>query len=56
MCSKFGVPVIIRLRYLQGLSIKEMADETNQSENTVAVQAYRGLKKLQKLYADSAVV
>jgi len=43
----------IRLRYLQGLSLKEMAAMTNQSENTVAVQIHRALKKLQKLYAAS---
>lgn len=44
---------VIRLRYLKGLSLKEIASITGQSENTVAVQAHRGLKKLKTLYAGS---
>lgn len=42
---------VMRMRYLQGLSLKEMALITGQSENTVAVQAHRGLAKLRDLYA-----
>lgn len=42
--------LVIRLRYLNGLSLKEMALITGQSENTVAVQAHRGLGKLRELY------
>lgn len=41
--------LVIHLRYLKGLSLKEMATITHQSENTVAVQAHRGLEKLQKI-------
>jgi RNA polymerase sigma-70 factor (ECF subfamily) len=42
--------LVLRLRYINGLSLKEMALITNQSENTVAVQVHRGLAKLRKLY------
>lgn len=41
---------IMRMRYVQDLSIKEMAILTGQSRNTIAVQAYRGLIKLRLLY------
>jgi RNA polymerase sigma factor (sigma-70 family) len=41
---------VIRLRYLNGLALKEIALITGQSENTVAVQAHRGLAKLKTLY------
>lgn len=42
--------LVIQMRYLRGLSLKEMALLTGQSENTVAVQVHRGLIKLRKLY------
>lgn len=45
--------VVIRLRYLRGLSLKEIAQITGQSENTVAVQSHRGLIKLRNLYVAS---
>lgn len=48
--------VVMRLRYLKGLSLKEMSQITGQSENTVAVQAHRGLIKLKKLYATHSLV
>lgn len=48
--------VVIRLRYLQGLSLKEMALITNQTQNTVAVQVHRGLAKLRKLYDEQTLV
>jgi RNA polymerase sigma factor (sigma-70 family) len=41
---------VILMRYLQGLSLKEIALLTKQSENTVAVQAHRGVAKLKKIY------
>lgn len=41
---------VIQMRYLKGLSLKEIALITGQSENTVAVQLHRGLVKLRKLY------
>ncbi|MFH1171637.1 MAG: RNA polymerase sigma factor [bacterium] len=41
---------VMRMRYIQHLSLHEMSLLVGQSKNTVAVQAYRGLKKLQTLY------
>jgi RNA polymerase sigma-70 factor, ECF subfamily len=41
---------VMRMRYVQELSLKEIALLTGQSRNTVAVQAHRGLIKLRKLY------
>jgi RNA polymerase sigma-70 factor (ECF subfamily) len=37
---------IMKMRYVQLLSLKEMAELTGQSKNTIAVQAHRGLEKL----------
>jgi RNA polymerase sigma-70 factor, ECF subfamily len=44
--------VVVRLRYLQGLSLKEISLITNQTQNTVAVQVHRGIAKLRKLYEE----
>jgi RNA polymerase sigma-70 factor (ECF subfamily) len=41
---------IMRMRYAQDLSLKEIALLTGQSKNTVAVQAHRGLLMLKELY------
>ena len=41
---------VMRMRYLQDLSLKEMSLITGQSKNTIAVQAHRGLEKLKLLY------
>ncbi len=41
---------VMRMRYVQDLSLKEMAEITGQSRNTMAVQAHRGLEKLKILY------
>lgn len=41
---------VMQMRYLEDLSLKEMALATGQSKNTVAVQVHRGLKKLNLLY------
>lgn len=43
---------VVRMRYLQDLSIKEISERTGQSRNTVAVQSHRGLEKLRKLYRE----
>lgn len=43
---------VMRMRYIQHLTIKEMALITGQSKNTIAVQAHRGLDKLKLLYLD----
>lgn len=41
---------IIVLRYVEDLSIKEIALITNQPENTVSVKLHRGLKKAQEIF------
>lgn len=41
---------VMRMRYVQDLSLKEMSLITGQSVNTLAVQAHRGLKKLRLLF------
>lgn len=41
---------IMQMRYIQGLSLTEIAHITGQSKNTVTVQAHRGLMKLKELY------
>lgn len=41
---------VMRMRYVQNLSLKEMALITGQSKNTMAVQVHRGLEKLKLLY------
>ena len=42
---------VMRMRYVQDLSIKEISMMTGQTRNTIAVQAHRGLEKLKLLYA-----
>ncbi|MHB0865599.1 MAG: RNA polymerase sigma factor [Minisyncoccota bacterium] len=41
---------VMRMRYVQNLSLEEMSLLTGQSKNTLAVQAHRGLEKLKLLY------
>lgn len=41
---------VMRMKYVQDLSLKEMSLITGQSKNAIAVQAHRGLKKLKLLY------
>lgn len=41
---------IMRMRYVQELSINEMSLITGQSKNAITVQAHRGLEKLKLLY------
>ena len=41
---------VMRMRYIQDLSLKEMSLITGQSKNTIAVQVHRGLRKLKLLY------
>ena len=41
---------VMRLRYVQDLSIAEIALITGSSKNAIAVQLHRGLKKLKLLY------
>ncbi len=41
---------VMRMKYIQDLSLKEMSLVTGQSKNALAVQAHRGLTKLKLLY------
>ena len=41
---------VMRMRYVQDLSLKEMSLATGESKNTLAVQLHRGLTKLKLLY------
>lgn len=41
---------IIRMRYVQDLSLEEISLITGQTKNAIAVQAHRGLAKLKLLY------
>ncbi len=41
---------VMRMRYVQDLSLKEMSILTGQSRNTLGVQVHRGLQKLKSLY------
>ena len=41
---------VMRMRYVQDLSLKEMSLITGQSKNAMAVQVHRGLTKLKLLY------
>jgi len=44
---------IIRMKYLEDLSLKEMSQATGFSKNTLAVKVHRGLEKLKLLYNNS---
>ena len=50
-----GLPItyqkVMRMRYMQDLSIEEISKLTCQSKNSIAVQAHRGLEKLKLLYS-----
>jgi len=41
---------VMRMRYMEDLTLKEMSLITGQSKNTIAVQAHRGLQILKSLY------
>lgn len=41
---------VLRMRYVQGLTLEEMALATGVSKNTVSVRSHRGLAKLKALY------
>ncbi len=41
---------VMRMRYMQDLSLKEISLLTGQSKNAIAVQVHRGLEKLKLLY------
>lgn len=44
---------VMRMRYLQDMSLREISVSTGQLKNTVAVQAHRGLEKLKLLYGNA---
>lgn len=46
---------IMRMRYVQDLTLKEMSQITGQSKNTISVQAHRGLELVKSLYKKSTV-
>ena len=41
---------VINMRYVQGLSIREISAISKQAENTVSMRIYRGIRKLRVLY------
>jgi RNA polymerase sigma-70 factor, ECF subfamily len=43
---------IMTLRYLDDLSLSEIADETGLTKNLVAVKTHRGMEKLRQLYEE----
>ena len=47
---------IMRMRYVQDLTLKEMSLVTGQSKNTISVQAHRGLEIIKSLYKKSTTV
>lgn len=42
---------VMRMRYMQDLTLKEMSQVTGQTKNTIAVQLHRGTQKLKALYS-----
>lgn len=46
---------VMRMRYVQDLSLAEMSLITGQSKNTIAVQLHRGLEKLKMLYEHTSI-
>jgi len=47
--------LVLRMKYIQDLSLPEIATLTHQTKNAVAVQAYRGLKKLKALVLEAQI-
>ena len=43
---------VMRMRYIQDLSLTEMSRLTGKSKNTIAVQLHRGLEKLKVIWLD----
>lgn len=44
---------VMKMRYLQDLTLSEMSSVTGEKQNTMAVQAHRGLIMLKSLYHES---
>lgn len=47
---------VLFMRYVQELSIKEIAEITDVSENTISVRIHRGLEKVKKIFSDESQV
>ncbi len=45
---------VLRMRYLQSLTLEEISERIGQPKNTIAVQVHRGLEKLKELYDSRA--
>lgn len=43
---------VIHMRYVDDLSLEEMAEITGKTKNTMAVHAHRGMEKLRELYKE----
>lgn len=43
---------VLVLRYIDGLSPREIAESTGESENTISVRIHRGIKKLRSILED----
>jgi len=43
---------ILILRYVEALSVQEIAEIMDERENTISVRIHRGIKQLKKLYKD----
>ena len=41
---------VMRMKYIEGLSLKEMSEISGKSKNTMTVQMHRGIEKIKKLY------
>jgi RNA polymerase sigma-70 factor, ECF subfamily len=46
---------VIQMRYVDGLSLREISTITGKSENTVSVCVHRGIRKLRVLYTPNAI-
>jgi RNA polymerase sigma-70 factor, ECF subfamily len=44
---------VIMMRYVEELTLKEMAEILNQTENAIAVKVHRGLRKIERLFNNS---
>lgn len=44
---------VIILRYIEDMSVKEIASTLGESENNISVRIYRGVEKLKKILEDS---
>jgi RNA polymerase sigma-70 factor (ECF subfamily) len=41
---------VVYMRYVEDLSLEEIKERTNLNKNTIAVEIYRGIKKLKNIY------